>query len=47
MFGEVDTVCLIVNIEVMEAGERWQFYPQYLDWYKKKQNYAYNLNVLI
>lgn len=25
MFGEVDTVCLIVDIEVTEAGERWQF----------------------
>lgn len=26
MFGEVDIVCLIVNIEVTEAGERWQFF---------------------
>lgn len=38
MFGEVDTVCLIVDIEVTEAGERWQFFPNvWNDILKKKK----------
>lgn len=37
MFGEVDIVCLIVDIEVTEAGERWQFSPNiWNDILKKK-----------
>lgn len=45
MFGEVDIVCLIFNIEVTEAGERWQFFPQHLEWYIEKKNYPWNMNV--
>lgn len=38
MFGEVDIVCLIVDIEVTEAGERWQFFQfQHLEWYIEKK----------
>lgn len=45
MFGEVDTMCLIVDIEVTEAGERWQFFLNIWNDILKKKNYPWNLNV--
>lgn len=45
MFGEVDTVSLIVDIEVTEAGERWQFFLNIWNDILKKKNYPWNFNV--